>query len=465
MSTFDTNLIMRTDSYKISHWRQYPAGTEKIYSYFESRGGRFDSTLMFGLNYYLKEYLSRPITMQDIDEAEKRFQAHFGRNIFNRRGWERIVQMHNGFLPVEIRAVPEGTLVPNSNVLLTVVNTDPELPWVTNYVETVLAKLWYPITVATTSFEIKRLIKSYLERTGDPAGLNFKLHDFGARGVSSEESAVIGGMAHLINFMGTDTIVAFEGAKAFYGEGMAGFSVPAAEHSTITSWGRHNETEAYRNMIRQFGDQGIYAVVSDSYDIYNACENLWGGVLKQEVLGAPATLVVRPDSGIPHEVVLKVTQLLGQRFGFVLNDKGFKVLNKVRVIQGDGIEYESIKQILDSLTNHGWSADNITFGMGGALLQKMDRDTNRFAFKCSATKIDGVWVDVWKDPVTDQKKASKRGRLALVETNEGMMTVPRWSSNGAFVEEDNLLQVVWKNGEQLVDPTFSEIRERVDKQL
>lgn len=461
MSTkFNTSNIVRSDSYKVSHYKQYPKGTEHVYSYLESRGGIYDETVMFGLTYYIKEYLNDPITMDDVDEAERMFELHFGdKKLFNRDGWERIVRYHNGYLPVEIKAVSEGTVVPTLNVLLTVENTDPELPWVTNYVETILCKLWYPITVATNSFEIKKLIKSYLDKTGDTAGLDFKLHDFGARGVSSEESAAIGGMAHLINFKGTDTMVAFDAARHFYREPMAGFSIPAAEHSTITSWGRENEVEAFRNMINQFGNGALYAVVSDSYDIYGACEKLWGETLRQEVLDAPGTLVVRPDSGHPPTVVLRCVEILGDKFGYTTNEKGYKVLNKVRVIQGDGIEYESINAILDNLEKNGWSADNLAFGMGGALLQKMDRDTLSFAFKCSAVRVNGEWRDVFKDPTTDSAKVSKRGRLKLIVDGGNFTTVSESE------EGEDQLKTVWRNGQELVLPSFTEIRSRVDSFL
>lgn len=457
MNTFNPSLIVRSDSYKVSHHRQYPPGTQKVYSYLESRGGQFSHTVFFGLQYYIKEYLSRRITMEDIDYAEERFAKHFGdASLFNREGWERIVNVHGGILPLEIKAVPEGSLINNHNVLMTVVNTDEELPWVTNYAETLLHKIWYPITVATISFQIRQLIKKYLIGTGDVAGLPFKLHDFGYRGVSSEESAIIGGMAHLINFMGTDTMIAFEAAQHYYNEDMAGFSIPAAEHSTITAWGADYEEDAYRNMIQQFGDGALYAVVSDSYDIFKACENLWGDVLKQEVIDANAMLVIRPDSGDPVKVIRRVLNILGDKFGYTVNEKGYKVLDNVRVIQGDGVDYYSISAILDDMKTNGWSADNIAFGMGGALLQRLDRDTQRFAFKASAIKIDGYWRDVWKDPVTDSGKTSKRGRLKLINAGWG------YSTTAHISEREDLLKTVWRNGETFGEFTMQEIRDKID---
>lgn len=452
------NPIINSDSYKVSHYRQLPPGTEVIYSYWESRGGQFNETTVFGVQYFIREFLSNKITQEDVNYAAERFALHFGdETLFNRAGWERIVNVHNGYLPVLIKSVPEGMSVPTRNVLMTVMNTDPELPWVTNYLETVLSQLWYPTTVATNSREIKKVIKRFLDMTGDPDGLPFKLHDFGFRGVSSVETAAIGGGAHLVNFMGTDTMIAFEFLKEYYDADMAGFSIPAAEHSTITSWGRENEVEAYRNMINQFGSTptGMFAVVSDSYDIYNACSNLWGEELIDEVRSAPNMLIVRPDSGDPVVVVNEVLERLGEKFGYETNIKGYKVLNDVRVIQGDGIDLRMVRLILTEMERRGWSADNIAFGSGGGLLQKFDRDTCRFAFKASAVKINGEWQDVWKDPVTSTGKKSKKGRLKLVRDSfEGFKTVDI-SEPG-----EDILQVVYDNGQVKNRTTLTQIRER-----
>ncbi len=449
------NLLLLTDSYKVSHYKQYPAGTTSIYSYFESRGGEFPEVTFFGLQYYLKNYLQgQVVTKEKIEEAAAIYETHFGKNIFYREGWEYILEKHGGKLPVRIKAVPEGLTTPVHNVLMTIENTDPECFWLTNFLETLLVQVWYGSTVATLSRAIRQRILDYLEATGDPALIDFKLHDFGFRGVSSVESASMGGAAHLVNFSGSDTIAALTFIQDHYNtKGVYGFSIPAAEHSTITSWGRENETAAYRNMLRQYAD-GPVAVVSDSYDVYNACENLWGGELKQEVLDRKGTLVVRPDSGVPKDVVLKVTEILGERFGYTVNAKGYKVLHpNVRVIQGDGVEYDSIGDILENLKQHGWSADNIAFGMGGGLLQKLNRDTQKFAFKCSSAVVNGEARDVFKDPVTDKGKRSKRGRLKLVQENGSYVTR---SLNDAG---EDILQTVFENGSIKKQYSFDEVKE------
>ena len=405
-----------------------------------------------------------PITAQDVQEAQEIVSAHG--LPFDQAGWQRIVQVHGGRMPVLIEAVKEGTVLPTQNVLVQIRNTDPQLPWITSFLETsMLRAIWYMTTVATVSWHAKQLIWAALEKSSDdPEGqIPFKLHDFSARGVSSSETAALGGLAHLVNFQGTDTVEALLAARRFYSEPMAGFSIPAAEHSVITAWGRDQESDAYAHILRQYASAGaLVAVVSDSYDLYNAVEHIWGATLRDQVQQSGATVVIRPDSGDPLTVPVKTIELLGERFGYTLNRKGFKVLPAcVRVIQGDGITIDSIPHILNNLLAAGWSADNLALGMGGGLGQKVDRDTMKFAMKANAMCINGEWRDVYKDPITDPGKTSKRGILGLVRSN-GI-----GSSSWSTVRRDSLissgqdqLRRVFINGELLVDDTLSNIRAR-----
>jgi len=457
-----TNPIFNVDGYKASHEYQYPPGTEYIFSYIESRGGKYPKTVFLGSQAYIKEYLLKPITMRDIEEAEEFFKVYG--EPFNKQGWLDMLSEYNGYYPLEIKAAPEGTVIPVHNALTTVVNTDKKYRWATSYIETsYLRAIWYPTTVATISYTIRNIIRSYLEKTGDVNELDFKLHDFGARGVSSNESSALGGMAHLATgFKGSDTISGIIAAQRYYNADMAGFSIPAAEHSAITSWGRAGEEDAYRNMINQFSnDYSAIAVVSDSYDIDEAVK-MWGTTLKQEVIDSGAMIIIRPDSGDPTEVVTRIIQSLDSYYGSVTNVKGYKVLNNVRVLQGDGIDEDTIEDILFSITELGYSADNLAFGMGGALLQRMDRDTQRFAMKASAAYINGKWVDVFKDPVTDKGKRSKKGRLMLY-TNGFEYTTARedkgpqkWSD----LPWEPVLRTIYKNGKLIVDDDFETIRAR-----
>lgn len=454
------SLLTDVDSYKASHYLQYPPGTEYVSSYIEARGGNFDMMLFFGLQAYLKQYLSQAITLAEIDYAEELWLAHGVP--FNRQGWMHILEKHNGVLPLRIQAVREGSVLPIKNVVVQVENTDPAVPWLTSYIETALLRaVWYPTTVATLSWHVKQIIGEYLEKTCEnpEAELPFKLHDFGARGSTSYEAASLGGLAHLVNFQGTDTVSALLAGRNFYGVDMAGFSIPASEHSTMTAWGQARETEAYSNMVEQFGGKDrIFAVVSDSYDLFGAVRNIWGGSLKSKVMENGGTLVVRPDSGNPIKICVEVVESLGDIFGFKINTRGYKVLpSYVRVIQGDGVHALSIEAILQRLKKKGWSAENVAFGMGGALLQRdIHRDTMNWAMKANAIKFAGEsdWKDVYKDPITDPGKKSKRGRQALVKECGVYKTI----RNSDLGESNNLLQDVWRDGKLLRDQTLDEIR-------
>jgi nicotinamide phosphoribosyltransferase len=457
------NLILNTDSYKASHYLQYPPDTQYLSSYIESRGGRFGQLIFFGLQAFLKKYLQQPIKKADIDEAEEFFGAHG--LPFNRQGWEYILDNYDGFLPLRIEAVREGSCVPVHQVLVQVINTDPKCYWLPTYIETALLRaVWYPTTVATISWQCKKIIKEFLLKTADDiSSLPFKLHDFGARGCSCYETSALGGAAHLVNFKGSDTIAGILAAKKYYHESMAAFSIPAAEHSTITTWGKDGEASAYAHMLDTFGGPNhIVAVVSDSYDIWNAIENIWGKTLKEKVITHGGTLVIRPDSGEPISMIISTIQRLMNRFGFSTNHKGFRVLpNFLRVIHGDRITPENMRPILETMTSQGLSTENITFAMGAELLQKLNRDTLQFAMKVSAAEVNGEWRDVYKDPITDQSKKSKHGRLALVIENGVHKTIRQVELSS----KTNLLETVFENGKLLRDSTFSEIRERADQAM
>lgn len=454
------NFILKTDAYKQTHWMQYPEGTKKVYSYLESRGGsaaETERTLFFGLQMILKKYfLGSVVTAEMIDEAEAFCKDVFGTDkFFNRKGWERIVNVHKGKLPIYIRAVDEGTVVPAHNVLMTIENTDPKVPFITNFVESMLLKVWYPTTVATLSWEIRQLVSQFARETGGDF-TPFFLHDFGYRGVSSEESAEMGGAAHLVNFLGTDTLVGITAAIKYYGSKVCGHSVMSAEHSTVTAYGPEGEARAYETFIDRCPDDQIISIVSDSYDLHNAVDYIFGCQLRQKILKRQGKLVVRPDSGDPPTVAVEVLEILWKRFGGVTNEKGHRVLNpKVGVIYGDGINYNSIKAILQRMKDNKFCANNIVFGMGGALLQQCNRDTHKFAIKCSAIHHDQQWKPVFKKPKTDSGKDSKQGRFELIQEDYKFRTVPLGSTKSM-----NLLSEIFTNGRLMKEHTFEEIRKR-----
>lgn len=464
------NIITDTDSYKFSHWNQYPDGTSKMMSYFEARGGEFKESTLFGLQYFLHSFLSRKITMEDVYEAEALAEAHG--EPFNFDGWKYIVNAY-GCLPVVIRAIPEGTIVPTSNVLLTIECNDPNCFWIVSWIETMLVRLWCPSTVAISSREYKKILKQFLELSSDTPDLDipFKLHDFGARGVATLEQSRLGGSAHLLSFMGTDTVEALRFSKHYYHCAMAGFSIPASEHSTVSMYGRKGEYaffEKYVNnyLVRRTVPEGLpklAACVSDTYDIFAAVREWCKPEMRNTIREANGTLVIRPDSGPPVDTLRKIFNILEEELGsaVTLNSKGYKVLpNELRVIQGDGIDREMMHDILDMLVNDlGWSATNIAFGSGGGLLQKFNRDTQKWAFKCCAALVDGKWVDVRKDPITDQGKRSKAGRLDLIKVNGEYKTIAL--PEGVVEHKDTVMQTVFYYGKILVNTTLDECRERI----
>lgn len=469
MKTQD-NLILLSDAYKYSHHKLYYPGTSKMYSYLESRGGEFDEALFFGLQYFLKAYLAgKVITKEKIDAAEKFMLQVFGRtDVFDRSKFDYILEKYDGKLPVRIKAVPEGTAVPVSNVLMTIESTDEQCFWLPNFLETLLLQVWYPITVGTLSREIRKIVTEYFEETADDAAkgaIDFVLNDFGLRGVSSMESAGLGGAAHLLNFLGSDNIPGSLLAQEFYGtEKVYGLSIPATEHSICTLLGEEGELEVFKHILRSF-PIGTVACVSDSYDIFRACSDYWGGELKELVLSRQGTLVIRPDSGDPVFTLLRVFDILFDKFGYTVNSKGYKVLpSQVRVIQGDGINIQSIRAIYNALKINRIGAENLVLGMGGALLQKVDRDTQKFAFKCSYAVVNGEAVDVQKDPtelnshgeLVKSFKKSKAGRLKLVQEN-GVYSTVREEERPELADQ---LITVFENGELKKNQHYDDIRKK-----
>jgi nicotinamide phosphoribosyltransferase len=456
------NICLTTDSYKLNHWNQYPAGTEKVYSYFECRkGAKFAETPFFGLQYIIKNHLEGVVvTREKIENAAKLCKAHFGdEKYFNREGWEYILNNYGGKLPVVIKSVEEGTVVPINNVLMTIENTDNKCFWLTNFLETILSQVWYPITVASLSREVKVTLNEYFTLTSDGGLLNFGLHDFGFRGASSWESAGIGGAAHLINFLGTDTVVAMEVAVNYYNADLNGlaFSVAATEHSVMTALGKNGEEQVVENLLNEY-PTGILSVVSDSYDIYNFVSNIVGTKFKDRILDRDGVFVVRPDSitpthPTPEEEMVWIMENLWANIGGTINNKGYKVINpKVRVLWGDGIDIDGIKKILYAVTKAGFATENIAcFGMGGGLLQKVNRDTQRCAFKCSAQYRDGQWYDIQKNP-KDVSKASKKGKLKLIKVDGEFETV------GENDPGEDYLKVVFYDGVLLNEVDFATIR-------
>jgi nicotinamide phosphoribosyltransferase len=478
------NLILCSDGYKYSHHKFYGAEMSKMISYMESRGGKFSKTVFYGLQIFLKTYLEGiAITTEEVDEAYEMLGTKlgiFGRDdVFDRSKFDYIVDKYDGKLPISIKAVPEGTVVDTKNVLFTIESLDPECAWLTNFLESILLQVWYPITVATLSREVKKIVlKSFKDCTSyDDDTINFLvdfvLNDFGFRGVSSVQSAKIGGSAHLVNFRGSDTVVASHMIRELYNtDTIFGLSIPATEHSIMTLKGEEGELEMMKRVLTQF-PTGLVACVSDSYNIFRAVSQYWGQDLIDMILARPSEpgnqLVIRPDSGHVLNTLREIFHLLFDKFGYTVNEKGYKVLPpQVRVIQGDGVNLNSIKEIYAMLEEEKISPENLALGMGGKLLQAdIDRDTQNFATKACFAIVDGEERNIIKSPtemdengnITKSFKKSKQGKLKLVKNEDGTYrTVTSMEADYDTVKDE--LVEVFRMGEILVDWTFEEVREK-----
>ncbi len=459
----ENNICLLTDSYKVTHHYFYPKGTQKIYSYLESRvGAEFNKTIFYGLQYIIKKYLEgQVVTEEKINQADDLIANHIGEGIFNRAGWEYILDEHDGRLPIEIKAVGEGTPVDVSNVLMTVENTDNKSYWLPNYLESLLLQVWYPSTVATLSAEVRKLANFYLEVTGSVKdNLDFMLHDFGYRGATSTESAMLCGSAHLLSFSGTDTIPALTIPENYYNDSnLYGFSVQATEHSVMTSLGPEGEIDQILNVIEKAKD-GVLSIVIDSYNYRNFLTEAGrsGGELNEAILnfldGEGNKVVFRPDSGEPVSTTIDCLNLLSDGFGSHLTSRGYKVFDlNIGLLWGDGLNYQKIRDILFAMKSGGWAAENIIFGMGGGLHSSVTRDTQRNAFKCSAQLRNNEWFDIFKNPL-DSSKKSKTGRFKLIKDGKSFKTV------SIDEEGEDCLQTVFKNGKLLIDDKFEDIKSR-----
>ena len=459
----ENNICLLTDSYKITHHYFYPKGTKKIYSYLESRvGAEFNKTIFYGLQYIIKKYLEgKAVTQEKIDEADNLMRTHLGEGIFNREGWQYILDEFDGMLPIEIKAVPEGTPVDVGNVLMTVENTDDKCYWLVNYLESLLLQVWYPSTIATLSAEVRKLANFYLDVTGsDKSNLDFMLHDFGYRGATSTESSMLCGSAHLLSFSGTDTIPALTIPENYYNDSeVYGFSVQATEHSVMTSLGQDGEIQQALNVIEN-AKNGILSMVIDSYDYRNFLRqaSTEGSELNDAILKFLSIdgnkVVFRPDSGEPVSTTIDCLNILESGFGSYDTESGYKVFDaNIGLLWGDGLNYHKIRYILFAMKSNGWAAENIIFGMGGGLHSSVNRDTQRNAFKCSAQLRDGQWFDIFKNPL-DSSKKSKTGRFKLIEDDGSFKTI------SIDDEGDDILRTVFKDGKLLVDEKYCDVKLR-----
>jgi len=450
------SVLWDVDSYKTSHWRMYDPSVTHTISYLTARrvpGWAWDGVVPFGMLHYLRTTLAQRITEHDVWQAHDFYRSHIGFGVFNTEQWLELVHAYPSSLPIRIDAAPEGSLVREGDPILVVQNTDARFPWLTSWIETSIERLWYPTTVATFARAAKKVLRNAADRDGTPRdAVNFKLHDFGSRGTTTADASAIGGAAHLTSFHGSDNVPGVMLVRWLYDVDMPAQNIPAAEHSTITSWGgRDSEARAFGEALSQYEDAPLLSMVSDTYDYQNAVSKLWGQKLRDRVLSRPGTLVVRPDSGDVVDTVLWTLNELGRTFGYTTNARGFKELDPhVRIIQGDGMNLDTLQDTVDAMHVDGWAIENITFGMGGALLQKHNRDTLGFGYKlCGVMHADrsNAIIDVHKEPHDDASKRS-RGYLEMYAT-------------GAL----RGLKTVYENGSVGYGTSFSSVRGLVEDSL
>ncbi|QJD97787.1 nicotinate phosphoribosyltransferase [Mucilaginibacter robiniae] len=473
------NILLQTDVYKMGHVEQYAPGCNKVYSYLTARSEKvFPETVLFGLQYYIKRYLIQPITPEMGEEFLNYRRLILGSNSPEIEAKIReLCQL--GYLPIEIKAVKEGTIMPVKNVLMTITNTHPDFFWVVGFIESLLLKLWYTITVATCSYQYRKVVNRFFEATDDDALQalkDFQVHDFGYRGDSSEEGAAISGVAHLLSFLGSDNVPALPCAIEFYNADVNGesimLSVPASEHSVMCSFGREDEIEAFQHMIDLY-PAGIVSIVSDTFDVYKVLTD-FAERLKPSILQREGKVVFRPDSGNPESIICGdpdaetgsnewkgAIRLLDEKFGSSVNTKGYKVLNpKVGLIYGDGMYMERYIRILERLQKMGYAASNLVIGVGG-ILRNHSRDTLGFAIKATYVEVNGEPREIEKDPITDHKKKSHKGLLALVKNEQGYQTLDRCTPEQ---EANSLLKTVFKNGKIVSETNLANIRQWLKEQ-
>ncbi|KAI9335174.1 nicotinate phosphoribosyltransferase family-domain-containing protein [Zopfochytrium polystomum] len=432
MSSAEVPLLFLTDSYKACHFLLYPEARKMVASgeFRTSFGGdEKDNRIVFcGMRYIIEHYIAKPWTKEDVDMAEQFFSHHKAKAyetdspsfLFPKELFLKFVKENNGYFPVKIEAMPEGSVV-YPHIPVYQITATNEYSRLVTYLESVLTMVWYPSTVATLSRRCKDVIFKYYKETVEESAfftLGSRLHDFGFRGCTSVEQSIIGGCAHLLNFEGSDTMSAAFYAQFKLNKGApVASSIPATEHSVMTSF--RTERDAMERLIEKYGT-GICACVMDSYDYAAALENLLPfanhELDKQKDGDKRGFLVIRPDSGNPVEVVLQALESAAQVVSPDENKKGFKVLKGMSVIQGDGISHTTISEILSAMKEKKFAASNVAFGMGGGLLQKVNRDTMSFATKLShITYADRTERDVMKMPKTDTGKFSLPGELAVVD--------------------------------------------------
>jgi len=479
------NPFLLTDYYKVGHVFQYPANTTLVYSNLTPRKSRFDDIdemVFFGLQYFIKEYLVDYFNANFFQRSKEEVLTEYKRRIVTSLGahlptYEHLGKLHDlGYLPIEIKALPEGSRVPMRVPCLTIVNTIPEFYWITNFLETILSSvIWQPCTSATIAYQYRRILNQYADETGVPQEfVQWQGHDFSFRGMSSLESAVISGMGHLLSFTGTDTIPAIDALEQYYHadaeKELIGGSVAATEHSVMCSGSKDGELETFRRLITEVYPNGIVSIVSDTWDLWKVCTE-YLSALKETVLKREGKVVIRPDSGDPVKIICGdpngktgqerkgVVELLWDIFGGTITDKGYKLLDPhIGAIYGDSINLERAHAICEGLKQKGF-ASQVVFGIGSFTYQYNTRDSFGMAMKATYVEVNGEGREIFKNPVTDDgTKQSATGLLQVKKENGRYVLVDKVSKDAEVKSE---LKTVYKDGKLIKEHTLGEIRKRL----
>jgi nicotinamide phosphoribosyltransferase len=478
--------MLLCDFYKISHRAMYPTGTQVVYSTWTPRASRMngvEKVVAFGFQAFLKE-LNEYFDVNFFGRDKEEVVFEYSRIVKHTLGVENpetkhIEDLHDlGYLPLSIKALPEGTLVPLRVPMLTIQNTDPRFFWLTNYIETLAScQLWQPCTSATIAREYRQILDKWAMKTvGNTDFVPFQGHDFSMRGMSSLDSAMLSGMGHLTQFVGTDTIPAIQVAEKYYGANvqteMVGTSIPATEHSIQCAYG--NDVEYYKNMINRVHPSGFVSIVSDGYDFWDVITRVIPS-LKRDILKRDGRVVVRPDSGDPVLIVCGdpnapvgspeykgAIECLYETFGGTVTKEGYKVLDShIGLIYGDAITLRRAEEICERLAAKRFASINVVFGIGSYTYQYNTRDTFGFALKSTLCVINGEEKHIFKDPKTDNGiKKSQKGRVAVLKDGkEGLKFVDGLGLQDNLVS-DQLVEI-YRDGEILKEYTFEEIRARL----
>jgi nicotinamide phosphoribosyltransferase len=490
------NPLTAIDFYKADHRRQYPEGTTEVYSNFTPRSGRLAkllytedvSVIFFGLQYFIKHFLievwNEGFFSKDKEEVvaayKRRMDTSLGANAIDIKHIEFLHEI--GYLPIKIKALPEGSRVPIGVPVLTMVNTHPECFWLTNYLESVIScYLWKPITSASTAFEYRRLLTEYAKKTGTPLEfIDFQAHDFSFRGMSSWQDAAISGAAHLTSFCGTDTVPGIDLIEDYYGgnatKELVGCSVPATEHSVMCMGMQDGELETFRRLIEDVYPSGIVSIVSDTWDFWRVVTE-YTVLLKDKILSRNGKLVIRPDSGDPVKIICGdheatkgspeykgAVECLWDIFGGTKTSTGHKMLDShIGLIYGDSISLERANNIVQQLDAKGFASGNVVFGVGSYTYQYVTRDSFGFAVKATSGIVNGERRDIFKEPKTDSgTKKSSKGLLRVEKEGD---TFVLYSQQTPEQEAKGALEVVFQDGTLVKEKTLAEIRNRIKEYI